>query len=177
MANITPRISKDGSIRWRVQVRLKEGDVRKTLSSKKEAERWAALTEEKLTLTRRISHDVNQIIALRQAGVYFLWKDRKVVYVGHSNNVLQRVMQHAEKKRDFNAWSVQSCAPEDMLRIERELIEKHKPALNVNGVVRRIVASGQPIRGNHGLQKPTNSRTNGEGLRCIHAEQLALDDI
>jgi hypothetical protein len=70
---------------------------------------------------------------LIQIGVYVLWDGIDVVYVGHSNHVMQRILQHAKRGLVFDTWSLIKCWPEDMLNLERQLIQKYQPPLNISG--------------------------------------------
>lgn len=64
------------------------------------------------------------------SGVYFLFQDGKMVYIGQSRNVERRISTH---NIDHDSYRVIPCAIADLLRYERRLINYFKPPLN--GVV------------------------------------------
>ena len=72
----------------------------------------------------------------RQAGVYFLIKAGKIVYVGKSLDVWRRLKDHAERKKGFDAFCWQPCSPQKLDELEGLCIAKFRPPLNLNG--RRI---------------------------------------
>ena len=69
------------------------------------------------------------------SGVYFLIKGIRVVYVGQSVNVFQRMWQHRDKDFDSFAWV--SCGKSELDVLESLYIHTLKPRLNcmmANGV-------------------------------------------
>lgn len=78
------------------------------------------------------------------AGVYFLWKDSELLYVGSSNRtVMDRISQQA-RYRDFghsnlnywrprvpfNRYTILPCEPNDARDIEAALIKRFEPPYN-----------------------------------------------
>lgn len=74
------------------------------------------------------------------SGIYILMDRTKIVYVGSSINIHQRIKQHRKtKKMMFNYWFIHpvynrdafiSNTREALLRIEKAYIEKYNPKYN-----------------------------------------------
>ena len=63
-------------------------------------------------------------------GIYFLLRDDRIVYVGMTTSILQRIYAHRLQK-DFDRVLFTEC-PEHLLRhVEKALIETLKPELNL----------------------------------------------
>lgn len=86
-------------------------------------------------------------------GVYLLWKDGEVVYVGQSESIQQRVSAHlSDPKKYFNAVSYAIVETGDLNQLEAELIIRYDPHLNhdlprntryiTKGYIRRILGIG-----------------------------------
>lgn len=85
---------------------------------------------------------------LLKGGVYALVYRREVVYVGKAKRMLTRLSSHmsiwAKKKSGkvpswlpidgiyFDAMWIRPCHPDEVDRVEREMIELYKPRLNKN---------------------------------------------
>lgn len=66
-----------------------------------------------------------------QCGVYVLFQQSAIVYIGKSLNVVHRVTQHRRDLRfTFDKVLVRYCQPHQLDRIETELIKEHKPLFN-----------------------------------------------
>ena len=68
------------------------------------------------------------------SGVYFLFHDDELVYIGEGWNCLLRVAEHTRKdsKKTFTHWSFLPIADEvERKEIERELRKKHKTRFNL----------------------------------------------
>jgi predicted GIY-YIG superfamily endonuclease len=66
-----------------------------------------------------------------KTGVYFLFDQDSLIYIGKSENVFRRLNDHIRNKF-FNNYSFIKCnTEEDASRLEKELIIKYKPALNI----------------------------------------------
>lgn len=65
-------------------------------------------------------------------GVYFLFLNEEIVYIGQSGNVHLRISQHIkEKEKEFNKVFYQPVPPEmDLLAIEKYYILKFRPKYN-----------------------------------------------
>lgn len=64
------------------------------------------------------------------SGVYFLYQDSQIVYVGESGCILSRIKQHTEDK-DFNRFTYMLISCPDMRKVrERDMIRKHRPKYN-----------------------------------------------
>ena len=67
------------------------------------------------------------------SGVYFLFREKRLVYIGESECVLSRLSQHfKEKIKEFDAYKVFKLIPnmEERKREEARLIKKFRPVLN-----------------------------------------------
>jgi excinuclease UvrABC nuclease subunit len=64
-----------------------------------------------------------------RTGIYFLCKERRVIYVGQSRNILSRIDQHAESK-DFDSVLIMHTPPDLLDEVEQYWIERIKPKLN-----------------------------------------------
>jgi hypothetical protein len=71
------------------------------------------------------------------AGVYFLVRNERVVYVGKSLNVYQRVASHRPSKL-FDKVSFIRCHEPDLLRLEAMYISKFNPEFNQAGRTDRV---------------------------------------
>lgn len=81
-------------------------------------------------------------LPIRQAGIYFLLSlhrhaVREIIYIGESENILQRIGCHAGNiDFDYCGWFPVVGNSEQRRAVERMLIKKHGPRLNVRGRVR-----------------------------------------
>jgi hypothetical protein len=65
-------------------------------------------------------------------GVYFLIKDKEVVYVGMSTNVGGRLREHRrDKSKTFDKFSYMPCPADEAARLEVHYIETLKPRYNL----------------------------------------------
>lgn len=68
-------------------------------------------------------------------GIYFLFLDEELVYIGQSLNVHARVGHHyRDSRKTFNRWTFIPAKREDLDRHERRLIRRFKPRLNTTHV-------------------------------------------
>ena len=71
------------------------------------------------------------IPAQKIRGVYLLWKEGEVVYVGQSKNIANRIGQHLEiMKEKIDGYSFAAIPHGDLDDIEAGLIVQHNPNLN-----------------------------------------------
>ena len=64
-------------------------------------------------------------------GVYFLIADREIVYVGQSQNILDRLgKHHAEGRINFDEYFILPCEKEDLINLETIYIRKFNPKFN-----------------------------------------------
>ena len=67
------------------------------------------------------------------SGVYFLFDDKELVYIGKGWNCLLRVAEHTRKDSDkiFTSWNYVHIKDEkEYAVLERELIKTYKPKYN-----------------------------------------------
>lgn len=84
-------------------------------------------------------------------GIYFLLKNKKIVYIGQSRNVERRIASHRDK--DFDSFRVIACGVDDLLRYEKRLINYFKPELNGHPGGKREGAGRKVGRYPNGKQK------------------------
>lgn len=65
-----------------------------------------------------------------RCGVYLLYLDCKVVYVGKSLNVIDRIRFCHTHDKSFNQWSYIPISYTDAGNLEAELVIKYQPVLN-----------------------------------------------
>jgi hypothetical protein len=64
-------------------------------------------------------------------GVYFLFQDDDLVYIGKSADIDHRLGQHRNRRAfDFNRVTVFLCDPSEMGRLEARYIRKFRPVFN-----------------------------------------------
>ena len=67
---------------------------------------------------------------IKESGIYLLFKDDKVIYIGKSNNMKNRINQH-KKDKDFNSVKCIIFKDEGLVNLyEPYLIQKYKPIYN-----------------------------------------------
>ncbi len=153
--------------KWRAQVRRKGSPPHtKTFQDHHQADAWATAIEESLSakdadamavaIQQRPWADMHrgapyvdglppEVAALptmaldRCCGVYFLFLDRRCVYVGQSTNVFSRIRDHFVSKR-FEAFAWMEVTPSKLSEVERHYIEAIQPPLNIT--------HNRPARGN-----------------------------
>ncbi len=70
-------------------------------------------------------------------GVYFLYKAEKLVYIGQSGDVFNRVNIH-RKTKDFDTYSYIEMGIDSAKLYERLLINKYTPELNKDTLTEKI---------------------------------------
>lgn len=66
-------------------------------------------------------------------GIYFLFKDDDIVYIGQSVNIHQRVTTHKNnQQKDFDSYSYVLCDKEDLMMYETAYLIKFKPKYNIS---------------------------------------------
>lgn len=67
----------------------------------------------------------------RASGVYFLFVDGEVVYVGQSVDMLGRISRHRREGKKFDAFGMIECEKKDMDELERVYIRAFVPEWNL----------------------------------------------
>jgi hypothetical protein len=99
------------------------------------------------------------------SGIYFLFSQDRVVYVGQSTSILHRVLAHMVAKRwrrteiTFDSWTYVECPPEALDRLERDYITALNPPLNNDALTRQ----------NRGLRSPMFGKQAPPGQRNTRA--------
>lgn len=146
-------IVKSGS-GWRVQVYVQGIRESATFERKADAQDWAKAREKELREMAEVAgkplnrdrlrflelsnlHSEDKIVstafaARPSSGIYFLIRDKKIVYVGKSVNVHARVATH-QKQKEFDQINFVECPVEQLHQIEQLYIRKFNPELNIAG--------------------------------------------
>lgn len=81
-----------------------------------------------------LSRDIISIdLYFNKSGIYFLFKETKLVYIGESYCIYSRIAQHLkENVKEFNHFKIYKLIENQQLRkrTEKSLIKKYKPLLN-----------------------------------------------
>lgn len=65
------------------------------------------------------------------SGLYFLFNNEKLVYIGKSSHIYRRVRTHIrQKQKQFNTFAVHKVS-HNVFELESKLIEIYKPKYNV----------------------------------------------
>lgn len=72
-------------------------------------------------------------------GVYCLFKDRELVYVGKSRSVYVRIDEHRVKGRVFDYATVMACPEGDMGWVEEAMIAALQPVQNRSGKAQKVI--------------------------------------
>ena len=74
---------------------------------------------------------LKQLTALYNGpAVYFLFQGQELVYIGQTKKLLERLAKHCKDKL-FDGFSFIRCDRNELYRIERWAITKHRPKLNL----------------------------------------------
>jgi hypothetical protein len=63
-------------------------------------------------------------------GIYFLFKDGELVYIGQSKNVLSRISAHKSAGIVFDEFAYRLCERHELNRLEAAYTALHRPKLN-----------------------------------------------
>lgn len=72
------------------------------------------------------------------SGIYFLYKNFRLVYVGRTENLFQRIGTHIHGDKDFDSFSFLEVSPDELEKAEYDFIEFFNPPLNVTKPVLRV---------------------------------------
>lgn len=141
-------IKQDAKGKWRVQVFVRGERRSATFRTNREANAWASVTENKLrenAAHRRALEEktglksshvmANEIIdgripRVNFCGIYILFDDHRVTYVGQSKNILARIATHSQNGRAFTSYFVIPCLECDLDATEQYYIDLLKPPEN-----------------------------------------------
>ena len=87
------------------------------------------LTARKPERARRLLKKNNMIGEYARAGVYLLYWNKTIVYVGQSISPYRRIGQHIGKKK-FDEFRILHCAKHRLNHWERKLINSFNPKYN-----------------------------------------------
>lgn len=144
-------IIKDGA-GWRAQLYVRGARESSMFGRKADAQQWAKSREQKLRdmlPQKPLGKDERKFLQLSElhseekivstafsasptAGVYFLIRGGKIVYVGKSVNVHSRIATH-QKSKEFDKINFIECPEWCLHRLEQMYIRKFNPELNIAG--------------------------------------------
>lgn len=77
-------------------------------------------------------HKLSGMLKAHISGVYFLYSEEKLVYVGQSNNIYSRIADHStDGEMRFDTWNYEEINdPTERISRERSAIMLYKPPLN-----------------------------------------------
>ena len=70
-----------------------------------------------------------------KVGIYFLFQDDELVYIGRTKNGMNRMSQHLDCKK-FDSYSFHKCSQKEAIELEVELIKRYQPKLNIQHNIR-----------------------------------------
>ncbi|MDR3533977.1 MAG: hypothetical protein P4L90_25855 [Rhodopila sp.] len=74
-----------------------------------------------------------------KCGVYFLIRDRRIVYVGRAVHIDMRVASHVwDGYKKFDSWSWIDCQASEQAATERAMINRFMPEYNVDSTTRML---------------------------------------
>lgn len=135
--------------KWRVEVARR--GVRKTASfvTKAQGVLWAAKVEAEIIqadeqakkFSRSSINPLRDLLSPKEiieksspamfvSGVYFLIDEGRITYVGKSNNIGARLVEHAKKGRPFERYFALLCSPDKMHGLESDYIKALDPEQN-----------------------------------------------
>lgn len=69
-------------------------------------------------------------------GVYFLLQEGRIVYVGKTGNIRERLSQHSNGEKLWSQFFFIQCEEEEIDKLEAHYIAKFRPAYNINLIPR-----------------------------------------
>jgi hypothetical protein len=96
-----------------------------------------AIPKRVLNALSEIPHDMEEVLEAaipyrHGTGIYFLIKDKEVVYVGQSTDVFHRMARHRRDSRDFDSFAYIECEKEKLDELEAAYITAFVPLLNLS---------------------------------------------
>lgn len=71
------------------------------------------------------------------SGIYFLFQNRRLEYIGQATHLMRRIGQHmAEGVIQFDSASWVNCDVDQLNRLESAYIKAYRPTLNQRGAIR-----------------------------------------
>jgi hypothetical protein len=121
---------------------IEEQMIEKSLFTNSVKRTFLSFNDKSTCLTKEIPFELNsyrnEVYELpienivTPSGVYFLYKDENLVYIGQTINVANRVCTHLmEELKDFNKCFFIKIRKEDLFETETKLIRHFKPKYNL----------------------------------------------
>lgn len=105
------------------------------------------------------------------AGIYFLYYNKCLQYIGRSKDIERRLIEHVRKGIKYDIYSVIVCDNDRLEALEKECIKEFKPLLNIrmyeSECTRDIVSVD--FSGHSGLLAHIKSRSIAMGYRSLSA--------
>lgn len=97
----------------------------------------SAIPKRVLTALSQIPHDLEEVLEAALpyrsgTGIYFLIKDKEVIYVGQSLDVFHRMARHRRDSREFDSFAYIECEKERLDELESQYIAAFVPPLNLS---------------------------------------------
>ena len=100
-------------------------------------------------------------------GIYFLFRNEKIVYVGQSEDIFKRVHNHLNSKI-FDSWNFIEFQSEDLNEIEANYILLYKPEYNKSIPVNKIWISQGMLKDKYSIGRIESNRCIRDGsVQCI----------
>jgi hypothetical protein len=132
--------------KWRALVRKRNAKARcKTFATEEDASAWAAQQESEIEDLSSGVHvnPAKGASTYHVSGVYMLLQGSTVRYIGRSSHIYRRLNDHSRKGVEWNKFKIFPCRDAvRMAELERELIAKYQPDLNIAMKDRPVVRSG-----------------------------------
>lgn len=134
--------------KWRVQIYVRGVRKSATFRTNREANAWASITENKVREAHSHRRDLEEKTGMKSSnvtakeilegriprvnfsGIYILFDDHRVMYVGQSKNILARIAAHSQNGRAFTSYFVIPCLECDLDATEQYYIDLLQPPEN-----------------------------------------------
>lgn len=134
--------------KWRVQVYVMGVRKSATFRTNREAIAWASVTENRIREAHSRRRELEEKTGMKTSkvtaneildgriprvnfpGIYILFDDHRVTYVGQSKNILARIAAHSQNGRAFTSYFVIPCLECDLDATEQYYIDLLKPPEN-----------------------------------------------
>lgn len=121
-----------------IEAKLKKRHTALTMKQKIEMAEsllMTAIPKRVLNALSQIPHDMEEVLEAaipyrKGVGIYFLIKDKEVIYVGQSLDVFHRMSRHRRDNREFDSFAYIECEPERLDELESAYITAFVPFLN-----------------------------------------------
>lgn len=103
-------------------------------------------------------------------GIYFLWKDSRIIYIGQSVNMASRIFAHLHMQ--YDSHTLVQYPTENLNDLEAEYIIRHKPINNKGLPENKLWKSAALIKREAGFTSVTQIKKFAR-LTGVRVEQLS----